>query len=237
MKYQKFTKTRKLSGILWMLAGVCGAVEVVEARTSYMITGHQPSCAVCHKTNKTGGLEVGLQPSGNYGPYAVWDGGDAVSKGMQYCADRGRVLNFQTWACEKQNVNRNTSAVGGLVETDNLGEKYSANAATDIWSVTCPADASQLTVSVRDNPPKNPALIGIQIKKGDAASPISIDSSEASPYSSEITLPAGPGVYEVLVNKSASSKKGLENYSAKIACKSLSNETIGIDSIEKTQDQ
>lgn len=263
MKQQTFKKLSKLSVLALSLAGLAGIAGEAVAETKFMMEGGFPSCAVCHQTNKTGGLIAGKHVASFgagagktiVGPYWFWTNPDgqsdnAISKAARYCQKKLHDPGAN-WAlsppykCQPGNAQADqalvaplpNSAPGLVVETDDLGSKASLSAATDIWSVTCPADTAQLTVAVRDNLPINPALISIQLKKGDAASTVVIDPSEASPYSDEVSLPAGPGVYDVLVNKSASKKKGLENYSAKIACKSMANEVIGIDAIEKTQDQ
>lgn len=242
----------KLPILLLSLFGLCGVVNEAEARASYMLAGKLPSCGVCHWVTPSKGLRITKRYNEDgkltyVGPYVEWEGGSVYTKADSYCKKKLRddTATMEWWhgkCVAGENITptsvQSTAAPGLVTKTGAIGEATSSAAATDVWSVSCPTNAAQLTVSVRDTAPKNPALVSIQIKKGDAASTVSIDTSEAGvAYSKEVSLAAGEGVYEVLVNKSESTKKGIENYSAKIACTTATEVVTGIDAIENIQDQ
>lgn len=249
-------KTIKLPIMLVTLLGVFGAFSNANARTQYLFSSGAPACGSCHLTDPVRGLVIRdtLAGGGVVGP--VWidltEGStfNIYEKMTGFCRIKLRDTNAtytfndakQGYVCIHGETLQpaQTAAIssGVVTKTDALGTKKSASAATDIWAVTCPAETVQLTASVKDNAPKNPALVGIQIKKGDAASTTSIDTSESkSTFSQDVTLAAGADVYDILINKTAVSKVGLENYSAKFACKDVDGNVLDITAIEKTQDQ
>jgi len=249
-------KTFKYPVILVALLGVFGVFSNANARTQYLISSGAPACGSCHLTDPVKGLIIRdtLAGGGVVGP--VWidltEGStfDIYAKMTTFCQhklhDTNATWTFdgpkQGYVCTHGETLQSAQVApigpGVVTKSDTLGTKKSSSAATDIWAVTCPVETAQLTVSVRDNAPKNLALVSIQIKKGDAASTTSIDTSETKPtFSQDVTLAAGADVYDVLINKTEVSKAGLENYTAKFACKDVDGNVLDISAIEKTQDQ
>jgi hypothetical protein len=100
--------------------------------------------------------------------------------------------------------------------TDSLG---SAASATDFYQVTCSDDGSgppaSLFAQVRDEGPVSPPWVSVQLHRGSllasSSDPIDGD-TESSP---SITVNGGPGVYDVLVDKSGA---GSENYTLTFHC-------------------
>jgi hypothetical protein len=249
-------KLFKLPILLVTLLGVIGAFSNANARTQYMISSGAPACGSCHLTDPVKGLIIRPTLADPHVLGPVWidrtEGStfNINDKVTGFCQrklhDKNATYNEvygKSIICSHQAQGAPVLAAavigtGVVTESDTLGVKNSANGATDIWAVTCPVDTVQLTVSVRDNLPNNPALVGIQIKKGDAASTTSIDTSESKPtFSSDVTLAAGADIYDVLVNKTAVSKKGIEKYTAKFACTDIDGNVLDITAIEKIQDQ
>ena len=76
-----------------------------------------------------------------------------------------------------------------------------------------------MTASVIDLAPVKAPIISIQLTKSTAASPLSKDTVDRNAaYSAPTTLARGAGVYSMKINKSASTVKTAESYTAKYSC-------------------
>lgn len=130
--------------------------------------------------------------------------------------------------------------VPGLVsahtQPGTLGKSTSGTAATDVWTVNCNDDGSgagvpsRITVHVKDNASKLAPIISTQVIKGGLATIPSIDAIDGdAKYSPAVSLAKGAGDYTILVNKSASIVKGIENYSLEFHCESANGGHAGTD--------
>ncbi|NOU20867.1 MAG: hypothetical protein HOO93_03595 [Methyloglobulus sp.] len=78
-----------------------------------------------------------------------------------------------------------------------------------------------MTASVIDLAPVKAPIISIQLTKSTAASPLSkdpVDGDTAYSAPTTLTLARGAGVYSMKINKSASTVKTAESYTAKYSC-------------------
>lgn len=121
-------------------------------------------------------------------------------------------------------------------QTGSLGKKTTGAAATDVYLINCFDDESgagipnKIFVHVKDNAPKLASEISVQIIKSGLASVPSIDKVDADAgYSLAASLTKGAGDYTVLVNKSAATAKGLENYALEFHCQSASGVHAGTE--------
>lgn len=90
---------------------------------------------------------------------------------------------------------------------------------TDVYAVTCGAGTSNLSVAVKDLAPVKAPTVSIQAVKSAAASTLSTDSKDGDAiFSPTVKLAKGAGVYNMQINKSASSVIGAELYTAKFVC-------------------
>ncbi len=114
-------------------------------------------------------------------------------------------------------------------KAESLGNTKTGAAATDVYYVTClneglsgePAVAHHLTVSVKDLAPKLAPTISIQVTKNNKTSTLSEDTIDGDViYSPTLSLAAGAGTYLLIINKSLSTIKGIENYIAQFHCES-----------------
>jgi hypothetical protein len=104
-------------------------------------------------------------------------------------------------------------------KSGSVGSTKSGRARTDVYQVTCAAGATALTASVIDLAPVKAPTISIQLAKGTATSPLSKDPVDGNTaYSAPTTLAKGAGIYSMKINKSASTVKGAESYTAKYSC-------------------
>jgi hypothetical protein len=123
--------------------------------------------------------------------------------------------------------------VPGLVsahtQSGTLGKSTSGTAATDVYSANCFDDGggagvpTQIYVHVKDIGLKLAPVVSTQVIKGGLATIPSIDAIDGdAKYSPGVSLAKGAGEYTILVNKSASAVKGVENYSLEFHCQSPS---------------
>jgi hypothetical protein len=100
-------------------------------------------------------------------------------------------------------------------------------ARTDVYLVTCAAGATALTASVIDLAPVKAPTISIQLARRTATSPLSRDPVDGdAAYSAPTTLAKGAVTYSMKINKSASTVKGAESYTAKYSCKGSTSSKI-----------
>lgn len=125
-----------------------------------------------------------------------------------------------------------------------LGKKKSKAAATDQFTVTCFNDGAgepdHLFVHVRDERPRNPALITIQAfnQATSVATSLSTDPADGDAgYSPGAVIGTGAGPYFVTVNKSRSKKIGAEIYTVEFHCQTASGEHTGTDEPVRIQNQ
>lgn len=123
-----------------------------------------------------------------------------------------------------------------------VGKKKSKAPATDQYTVTCFNDGagepSRLFVHVRDERPRNPALITIQAFNhvSQTTSPLSTDPVDGDAgYSPDAVIGTGAGPYFVTVNKSRSKKIGAEIYTVEFHCQTASGEHTGTNEPEMIQ--
>lgn len=123
-------------------------------------------------------------------------------------------------------------------QSGSLGKISTGAAATDVYQVNCFDDGggagapSKLLVHVKDNLPNRSPVLSVQITKGGLASTPSVDNTDGDgAYSPFVSLSKGAGDYTVVINKSSSIVKGLENYSLEYHCESASGAHAGTDEI------
>ena len=118
------------------------------------------------------------------------------------------------------------------VQTGSLVKKTTGAAATDTYYVTCRDEdlsggyalADHLVISVRDLAPVLAPLISIQISKNGISSTLSTDPKDGdAKYSPTVRLARGAGTYLLTINKSGSTKKGIENYIAQFHCETATS--------------
>ena len=118
------------------------------------------------------------------------------------------------------------------VQTGSLGKKTTGAAATDTYYVTCRDEdlsggyalTDHLVISVRDLAPVLAPLISIQISKNGISSTLSTDLKDGdAKYSPTVRLAGGAGTYLLTINKSGSTKKGIETYIAQFHCETATS--------------
>ena len=118
------------------------------------------------------------------------------------------------------------------VQTGSLGKKTTGAAATDTYYVTCRDEdlsggyalTDHLVISVRDLAPVLVPLISIQISKNGISSTLSTDPKDGdAKYSPTVRLARGAGTYLLTINKSLSTKKGIETYIAQFHCETATS--------------
>ena len=96
--------------------------------------------------------------------------------------------------------------------------------ATDYYRVTCSDDGAgtpaSIVFQIRDETPGTPALLSVQIHRNGQLSNTTDLNDLDNVYSLEVSVNGGPGVYDLLVNKTA---PGAENYTVLYHC------TTGLD--------
>lgn len=249
--------------VLLSLIGGVVLVDNAEAYSRYMVQGNLPSCSVCHLSTPIKGNPVLTDIDGNpikakgglqvyrkvdfegnilLVPYYSWnENGEPKSsnpdKMNKYCIgklkDEAATMQYGSWLCGNGDLSSPKS--GRILRIGYIGSPYDADAATDVWDVSCKEGTSQLTAAVSDRGPKNPeALISIRIVGPFNTSEESIDNSESdSRYSNSASVADGAVHYQVNINKSESSKVGAEGYIAKFECKSATGRVLGVESIVK----
>ncbi|MDD5274497.1 MAG: hypothetical protein PHR16_00250 [Methylovulum sp.] len=148
-----------------------------------------------------------------YNAYILDTSGLSRLKNLINGCPAGQTLDPKTFLCT-------TAAVPPKTVTGSVGLSTSGIARTDVYNVTCGTGTSYLAVSVSDLAPVKAPIVSIQATKGTASSPLSQDSKDGDGvFSPEVKLAKGKGIYNMKVNKSASSVNGVETYTAQFACK------------------
>jgi hypothetical protein len=109
-----------------------------------------------------------------------------------------------------------------------LGKSGTGVAATDVYEVECADSAVSLSAHVIDLAPFKLPIISIQISKGTYKSPLATDTVDGDArWSAWTVLPKGKE-YLVSINKSASTVKGVELYSAQFKCLNAANQNVRV---------
>jgi hypothetical protein len=124
-------------------------------------------------------------------------------------------------------------ARGALAHTQS-GSLGDAAGSTDYYQVTCLDDGAgppaALAIQILDAAPAAAPLLSVQARKGlllsNSTDPTDGDSSP-SPL---VHLPGGPGVYDVLVDKTAA---GAENYTVTFHCVTAGDEHTGTEIVSR----
>lgn len=178
------------------------------------------SCQSCH--TGSAGQESKTNLKTNYlNAYSLDKTGLTRLKNLINGCPAGQVINPTTFLCAAVQAQPKTL-------TSTVGLSTSGVARTDVWSVSCATGSSYLAVSVSDLAPVKAPIISIQATKNIATSALSQDKKDGDGiFSPEVKLAGGSGIYDMRVNKSASTVKGAETYTAKFACRNSAGVQTG----------
>jgi hypothetical protein len=123
----------------------------------------------------------------------------------------------------------NTGSALAHGQVGSLGDDPTA---TDLYSVLCFTEANltthHLLAQVKDDLPRKPPKLNIQILRSDLATPIAANSTDNIDgddiYSPEIKAAGGNGKYLVVVDKTAA---GSENYTILFHCQTAKGDHTG----------
>ena len=179
------------------------------------------SCQSCH-SGSPGQEDKGNLKTNYLNAYKLDQSGLSRLKNLINGCPAGQVLNQTTFLCTTS-VPAKPKTVSGAV-----GSSTSGAAKTDIYAVSCAAGSSSLAVSVSDMPPVKAPIVSIQATKGFSTSALSQDNKDGDGiFSPEVKLAGGSGVYNMRVNKGASTVTGAETYTAKFACRNSAGVQTG----------
>ena len=109
-------------------------------------------------------------------------------------------------------------AAGAVAHTQN-GSLGATASSTDFYQITCLDDGSgtpvSLGVEIEDAAPAAPPLVSVQIQRGLLIVSVTDRTDGDGQPSTEVFLNGGPGVYDVLIDKTAA---GAENYTLDFHC-------------------
>lgn len=169
------------------------------------------SCQSCH-TGAAGDESKGNLKPNYFTAYSLDKNGLSRLKNLINGCPAGSTLNMKTFLCEKK-----------ISQSGTVGSATSGAAKTDVYAVTCGTGTAYLNVSVIDLAPVKAPKVSIQATKGTASSPLSTDSVDGdAKYSPVVKLAKGAGIYTMKINKSVSTVKGAESYTAEFYCRDAS---------------
>ena len=195
------------------------------------ILGSAGGCLTCHtvdslpaanKTNVKSGYQAALGNQ-NYATLKAF-----IEKSTVVSCVLPKILNPVNKTCV---VATTKTAIVGLAN---------GVAKTDVWSVTCPAPSTSLSVAVKDLASALNPKITIRAQKNNKYSTASTDSKNGDAiYSPLKKLPQGSGVYSVTVFKDASgavaANKKPQSYTALFSCQNTAGTKVADKFLKITQ--